>query len=567
MSSISRMKAFSSKVNPAFLQANSEAYEWLVEKIQAMDQQAEAEAVLSSVERAAWFAGYFHTGRFSDGAIENLVLNIGANIERHAVEWKEEFQLPVVRKDGRRRVLHVAPGLAMGGHKQLLYHWICNDRSSSHSLMLVDHIGDVPSQFSAVIRSSGGVLVTLPQGSHHCQKALWLREMARRNADLVVWHLIGPDVTPTAAFATHECPPVVLIDHCDHLFWLGSSVADIVVNLRTIGAEITAERRFAPCITVIPIPLLEPMSRMSRCDAKRALGIGEDQVMLLSIGRAEKYRPYGSYDFVATANKILDRQPNAHLYVVGESVAGITPFLHCQIHNRLHFMGSMEDPSIYRTAADVYLESFPFGSQTALLESALIGLPVVPAYAPLFPVLVANDDALKDILHNPHDEQEYIELVEWLINEPEQRVALGEALRKRLLVDHVGEGWLNRLAAIYQKTDPLTHNPRPIPTSSCKMTDMDISLSLWHVIADKPHSTVIKDDAVGTVLCHTAFVTKTVGDYISARWYALRAVRHAPYRRLAWRLLAITLLGKTGRYIRHLPGRFADFRSKFSRRK
>ena len=41
--------------------------------------------------------------------------------------------------------------------------------------------------------------------------------------------------------------------------------------------------------------------------------------MLLSVGREEKYRPYGCYDFVETANKILDLQPEAHLYIVGES--------------------------------------------------------------------------------------------------------------------------------------------------------------------------------------------------------------------------------------------------------
>jgi glycosyltransferase involved in cell wall biosynthesis len=536
------------------LQSNSNAYEWFVEKIQAMDQKKEAEAVLRSVERAAWFAGYFHTGRFSDGAIENLAFTIGADLDSHSVDLKE-MPLPAIRQDGRRRVLHVTPMLVLGGHRQLLFKWICSDRNSCHSLMLIDNVGDIPEKFHEAVQNSGGSLVTLPPKAHFRQKAKWLREMARSNADLVVWHLIGADVTPVAAFAAHDCPPVVVIDHGDHLFWLGSSVADLVVNLRTEAAKLAAERRFASCTTVLPIPLWDPKNKMSRIEARQALGIREDQIMLLSIGRDEKYRPYGSYNFVATANKILDRQPNAHLYVVGESVAGITPFLQCKIHDRLHFMGSIEDPSIYRAAADVYLESFPFGSQTALLESALSGLPVVPAYAPLFPLLVANDDALTDILQNPKNEQEYIDQVEQLMCKPEKRVELGNALRKRLLMDHVDEGWLNRLAALYQRADLLTHNPRLIPTSSCRMTDMDINLSQWHIKDDKPHSISILDDFIRAVSCHTAFVAKTVGDYATARWHAWCLVQHNPLVWASWRLLGIAMMGKMGPFLRQLVAR------------
>jgi len=533
------------------LQSNNNAYEWFVRKIQAMDQQKEADLVLRAVERAAWFAGNFHSGRFSDGAVENLAFNIGKDLDAHAVELKGE-PLSIDRKDGRRRVLHVAPMLAMGGHRQLLYHWICNDRTSCHSLMLLDHVGDVPQRFNDAVRDSGGSLVTLPPKAHLCQKARSLREMARNNADLVVWHLIGSDVAPVAAFATHEGPPVVLIDHGDHLFWLGSSVADLVVNLRTAGAELAAERRFASCTTVMPIPLLDPKAGISRIEARRALGIAEDQVMLLSVGRAEKYRPYGSYDFVSTANKILDLHPNTHLYVVGESAAAIAPFLHCKIHDRLHFMGSIEDPSIYRTAADIYLESFPFGSQTALLEAALSGLPVVPAYAPLFPLLVANDDALTDILQNPKNEQEFIKRVELLICEPEQRLALGDALRKRLLAEHEGKGWLERLAALYEKAESLTHNPRIIPASSCKMTNMDINLSQWHVMTGRPHSSVSPDDVIRAGLYHAAFVAKIVGDYATARRHAWNAVQRDTFVWASWRLLGVAMVGKMGLFFRQL---------------
>jgi glycosyltransferase involved in cell wall biosynthesis len=534
----------------AFLRANSEIYEWLAEMAQRMDRPKKSEAMLSRVATAASFAAVFHPGRFADGTIENLALELGARPGEPVAE-DGGLTLPVIRKESRRRVLHVASHvLGIGGHTRMLYHWVRNDQDSCHSLVLVRQRDlAIPQWLAETVRKSGGDLVVFPTASRLCQKAKWLRETARRNADLVVLHHDGSDVVPTIAFAVHDCPPVTVLNHADHQFWLGSSISDMVINLRTAGAEHTAARRFISSNTVIPVPLADSRGRVSRRDARQALGIPKDQLMLLSIGRGEKYRPCGSHDFVSTANKILVRQPGTHLYVVGESAAGIAPFLNYVVHDRLHFVGKAEDPSLYSAAADIFLESFPFGSQTALLEAALSGLPVVPAYAPLFPLLVANDDSVQDLLPNPKEEQEYVQRVEFLIQNPEQRVVQGDALRGRLLIDHVGQGWLDRLAGMYKETDRLTHCPRPIPASPCGMTDADISLSLWHVMAGSK-TKFTSEDSVGAVLRHKAYVAKYVGDFATARRYAWRAIVADPYRRVSWRLFAVALLGRAGKFIR-----------------
>lgn len=288
---------------------------------------------------------------------------------------------------------------------------------------------------------------------------------------------------------------------------------------------------------------------------EKTLGIPEDQTVLLSVGRGEKYRPCGNYDFVFTAEKILDRHSGVHLYVVGESMSGISPYLRCNVHERLHFVGSIEDPSNYRAAADLYLESFPFGSQTALLEAALSELSVVPAYAPFFPLIVANDDALQDLIPNPKNEEEYLETVALMIQQPDKRAVLGIKLRERLLLDHVGDGWLERLSRLYHETERLVHGPRPIPEAMCCITDGDIGLSLWHIMADgKTFSRDISTDNVGAVLCHSAFVAKVVGDYPSARRFALQAVLHDCCSSSNWRLFGVTMLGRVGLLARRVLG-------------
>jgi len=535
-----------SGIDADFLTANSETYEWLVEKPKSMKlQMGTKEAVLHRLQNVATFAMQFHPGRFADGMLENPVLELGADLEK-PVSVAGDFQLPVVRERGRRRVLHVTLSLALGGHSPLLYQWVRNDKSSCHSVVLLNQQSEVPDVWQEALKHEGGSLIVLPPARSLLEKAWWLRELARRTADLVVLHVICPDVVPVVAFATDSCPPVVIVDHADHMFWLGGTIADMLVNLRSLGAHHTAARRFLRRNAILPIPLVDSAGETSRHAARQALGIGADQIVLLSVGRDIKYRPCGSYDFVATANKILDSHTKAHLYVVGASAQGMAPYLRCRPHERLHFVGRVDNPTLYRMAADVYLESFPYGSQTALLEAALRGLPVVPAYSPLAPMLVANDDALRDLLTNPGDEHEYVERACQFIGKPGHRIELGQVLRQRLLVDHVGEGWLDRLAAMYREADGLAHRPQAIPNSQCQTTHADIGLSLWQAMACCPATSVRGNpsDKAATVLHYRAFVAKAAGNYAHARRYAWRAIGHAPFRQQHWRLLLIAMLGR-----------------------
>jgi glycosyltransferase involved in cell wall biosynthesis len=538
-------------IGSSFLQANSDAYEWLVGNIDQPCNKDKFEKILSQVVAAAQFAADFHTGRFADGSIENIGFQIGSMLTSRNFHLNY-FPRSAAVNNRRRHILHVTCFvLAVGGHTRMLYHWIKNDRSSVHSVVLLDQTEPIPQWFSKALAFGGGELIQLPPNLPSCQKALRLITLARQNADLVILHHIWYDVVPTVAFACGDCPPVAVLNHADHVFWLGSSVADMVISLRTAGADHTARRRFISCNAVLPIPLPDQPSTRSRSDAREALGIGESEVVLLSVGRGTKYYPNGSFDFIATVSKILNSQKNAHLYIVGESAEGIRPYLRTEIHNRLHFVGILEDPSLFRDAADVYLESFPFGSTTSLLEAALKGLPVVPAYAPLFPLLVGSADSISDILSTPESEQEYIERTIFLIAQPNLRDELGQALRARILVDHVGEGWLNQLDKLYKGTDRLAHSPKSIENSSCLFTPEDIGLSMWNVLSEG--QTYFGKEAADqkiTQLLHAGRVTKRVGNYAKAREFALRALRETPFRMGPWRLLGAAMAGDNAPIIR-----------------
>jgi glycosyltransferase involved in cell wall biosynthesis len=529
------------------VRANGDAYEHLVAAAQTVDRRADPERALRAVAHAALFAARFHPGRFADGAIENVAFDIGLS---------SCADLPVVG------VVHRVAGVSCTCCRRCpksagMCACCCtgspatrrrSTRCSSSSRARVAR----PGNWSRRRVPAAARCISVPAGPACSRKAARLRQLARSSADLVVLHHDCCDVVPSVAFACDDVPPVVVLDHADHLFWLGSSVADTVIALRSVAAEHAASRRFAAAQAVLPIPLTDTSTGIARDEARRTLGVPDDCTMLLTVGRAIKYRPCGEHDFVATANRILERHPAARLYVVGETLQGIRPYLRRAPHERMHFVGVIGDPAVHRAAADIYVESFPFGSTTALLEAALSGLPVVPAYAPLFPLLVASDDSLSDLLPNPASEAAYIERVGQLIDAPQARAEFGATLRERLMKEHVGAAWLDRLQRVYRHTDGLVHHPRLLAASPCSLSPADLGLGRWNVMGDGVSTHCDADvGSRSAVLRHAASVAKDVGDYPRARRRALQAVL-ADWRCVAsWRLLAIAVAGPSGRRLRH----------------
>src|SRR5262249_49956031 len=147
--------------------------------------------------------------------------------------------------------------------------------------------------------------------------------------------------------------------------------------------------------------------------------------------------------------------------------------------SRIHFVGSVDDPTPYLQAADLYLESFPFGSQTALLEAALAALPIVRACSSGFPLLAASDDTLDELLPIPQEPDEYVSMANDLLQDSERRQDLGRECRSRVVQSHVGEGWRERVYQLYSVLLEGTHNPRSYPPTISERQIADVALCTW----------------------------------------------------------------------------------------
>lgn len=466
----------------AFLTTCNKIYLTIVSQITRLDWQRRPELILKSIELAARFISMFHSGRYADGRIENIAFNIGSQLDDILVRLKPNhppFDIPKFEPAPTRHILHVATTIHdIGGHSRLICNWIRNDPGSRHSLLLINQ-GDVlpPQLVLDAVYQSGGDCVVLPPRAPRVIKAKWLREIAKSSVDFVVLHHHPYDVVPIVAFATEECCPVAVLNHADHVFWVGPSIADLVICIREFSTRLSKTRRFARETALLPVPLIAPAARVTRVEARRRLGLPDDEVVLLSIGAEYKYQPTDSHDFLKTATKILDQNSAASIYLIGVANNMRNRYLRENRHPRLHLLGIIENPSEYQVSADLYLEGFPWNSWIALLETSLLG--VCPVLMPdANPQLRMSDDvALAGLVDNAVNEEAYLARVKRLVHNENERLDLAERVKKSISANHIGEMWQSYLHSIYRDMEGRKHMPGKIPESDRMQTEDDLNLA------------------------------------------------------------------------------------------
>jgi hypothetical protein len=475
----------------ALLRQGKEIYEQLADHTAGLYKAgSHAEIVLSWIETTATFAWHFHSGRFADGELENIALEIGENLEKLVTE--QALPPPTGpatprANDSRRKILHVLTSAHnIGGHTRLVYNWIKNEHDSQHSVLLTRQGNEeVPTWLSAAVNESGGGLIVLPAGGK-LARAYWLRSVARAGTDLVILHHHPNDVLPLVAFATTDNPPVAVLNHADHVFWLGASVADLVADLRADGKRVSEQRRGAKKSLLLPMPIMPDAPLPSRQEARRHLNICADQVALLSMGNAYKYKPTKTHNFFRTVTKILKRNPQAHMYLVGVEWDDSIAYLQEAKHERFHLLGVREQPRLYQVAADLYLNSFPFSSGMALLETCAAGAYPVMVFSPLSGLADLRDEAYEGLITNPQTEEEYIRRVKFLIQHEVERQQLAAQIAERIVDFHRGQTWHEYLRAIYDYLEGRRHSPARIPSSAFAETDDDLMMNAVNMMPEGP---------------------------------------------------------------------------------
>jgi hypothetical protein len=412
-------------------------------------------------EIAASYATENHAGLFVSHQLEGLLLDIGRKIANQTYAQERNARITA----SQRHVLHVlTEAMGIGGLTRMVWRWIQEDTDSCHSVVLTRQLDvRIPQALISAVKETGGKVFCLNDNFGNI--LTWSQDLRRiaASADFVILHLNNHDVIPLIAFADkRSMPPIIFLNHSDHKFWLGASISDVVADQRYSGAKLTQTRRGidkSKC-GLLPIVLPTITRKDSVAEAKAQIGLSQDRILLLSIARPFKYMPLNGYaskfnDLVLPGSilPVLEQHPKSALIVIGPEFTDRWEQANQTVQGRISALGTREDTAIFYQAADIYLDSFPFGSITSCLEAGSYGLPVVSCnpYSDASAVLCADTPALDTTILRVKDNTEFTSTVSHLIEDPDYRTRIGKDTQENILSVHTGDNWKRYLQDLYQQ--------------------------------------------------------------------------------------------------------------------
>lgn len=277
--------------------------------------------------------------------------------------------------------LHVATEVyTVGGHTRLINNWLINsDNSEKHSLVLTNQKnGTIPSWLEKSVEEKSGHIYYL-DNEDYIANALELRELASKYEYIVLYtHMY--DIRPLIAFATEEFKrPVIVYNHADHIFWLGLSITDVLLELSHDGKNFSLKNRGKRISKVLSIPISSDFEKIHHQSNEKKI--------IVSMASPYKYEPFDNYNFIQTAQEILEKNPNAHFIVIGPNKHEHKEWGKAfdETKGRLDAVGykQKDEVLLYKRMAYLYIDSFPFYSYTSMLEFAILGIPVLTLNTPV----------------------------------------------------------------------------------------------------------------------------------------------------------------------------------------
>jgi hypothetical protein len=459
---------------------NKKLFDKAVSRAQIALKNGRLNSAIAWAQIGADFALYKHPGFYTSEILESLLLEV-ASRAKEQYEARDIGQKIPIKPTGKNKkhVLHVmTAGFGSGGHTRLVSAWIKNTCDIEISCVITtDQLDPLPIDLVSSIATSGGTHRSLATfSSSPLIRSLLLRHLGKNWADVIVLHVHPSDAIPIVAFGVPEGPPVIVLNHADHAFWLGSSVADAVANLRPSGQKITLGRRGVENSKILPLPLLRACPTYSKEVVRDKLNIKKDRIVLLTVGDQFKYTSFGGYDFVSIMEKLLRRNPNVVLFAVGPRQNRRWTEASTRVGGRIKTVGviNWSELQAFYACADIYVEGFPVGGLTAMLEAGARGIPIVGVRIPEAPILNGSDDIAieKFDLHVPSLET-FTTSLECMITQPSIRSQKTTQVKQSIERIHFSPGWNDILDDVMHSL-PSEHTPKLPDTSNLSQDTADV---------------------------------------------------------------------------------------------
>jgi Glycosyl transferases group 1 len=425
-------------------------------------------------EMAAIHATHKHCGLFVSSELEEILCNIGKEVLPDSYSSATNEKTHKIPKN----ILHVSTTvMSIGGHSRMIWRWIIQDKERAHSLVLTKQANyEVPKALiDAVSNSHGKIDILDKESNSFILRSKRLREIVAA-ADLVVLHIFNNDVIPIIALANYEqSPPIVFLNHSDHMFWLGANISDVIVNLRESGQILSKERRVTEAKRNVLLPIiLNPTHRsLLRSEAKKKLELPESSIVLLSIAREHKYKAREDINFINIYLPLLEKYKQAVLVVVGSGYREEWSDATQQIDGRIIVHAEREDTALFYQAADIYIDSFPICSTTSLIEAGSYGVPLVTYFPFSDASAICGSDmpGLTGNLIRARNPEECMKVLSHLIEDKVYRESVGEVTRKKIAETHWGDNWQRALEEVYSYSVGIPRTNRMLGLKDCMSLD------------------------------------------------------------------------------------------------
>jgi glycosyltransferase involved in cell wall biosynthesis len=422
-------------------------------------------AKIEKAEKAVKFALKNMTGYFSSEHIESIFLDIA---NKYSIS-------PSKDSIKENTFLHVATQvLSTGGHSRVIERWIKNSPSGFHSVVLLDQSGlQVPDLLKENVIQKEGEIIDLSPIVDPIKKGIELRKLGL-NYKYIILHVNMEDFVPIIAFGNKEFSrPVLLVNHADHQFWLGGSVSDTVVNLRTWGKNLNVQRRGIENNCLLEIPIETKADFSLDPDLRKKHNVPEGDSLILTIGSDYKYNPVLDYDFIKTVREILNTVTNASVLAIGPSSENhLWRSAKAETSGKIQAIGTVPYDEIYSyiNSCDLYLDSFPFFGGTTLIDVVRAGVPAVSLKTP-----AGQSDYVSNSILACKTTSEFIQKSIRILNDSEYSKFHRDSALSSLLEMYSVDSWREKLSNILSSL-PDSHKIREIKPNP-EITEIDLLLN------------------------------------------------------------------------------------------
>lgn len=210
---------------------------------------------------------------------------------------------------------------------------------------------------------------------------------------------------------------VFFVNHADHVFSYGATVADVWFEISLYGHSLDELRNLKGKRSFIGIPINKAESEFFRNIKYPTL---DNVVNCTTAGSAIKYKPSNGHSIIPLIKKMLKTNTSLNVNVIGANL--ITNYWwwwpKIQFFNKLKINRTLPylDYIDVTKNADLYIDSHPMPGGTAFVEQFIQGNPCVGlrsgffGYTPLEIIKKDNIDQVFDLLLNPPSMDEINEI-------------------------------------------------------------------------------------------------------------------------------------------------------------